>query len=141
AQCCAWLFSNSGCHGEAAAAYERLIALSPEWAEGYRHASGSLAALGEIDRAIALALRAVELMPDDNGMAVHAAELLLRRGRIENAAELLREAVRRDPGDARMPRVLSTVEMMLDRLDAGLIATGRALAVAPPVVAYHVPTG
>jgi len=27
---------------------KRLIALSPEWAEGYRHASGSLAALGEI---------------------------------------------------------------------------------------------
>src|SRR5439155_17703697 len=112
AQFCAWLFSNGGCHGEAAAAYERLIALSPDWAEGYRHASGSLAAIGEIDRAIALALRAVELMPDDNGTAVHAAELLLRRGRIQNAAELLREAVRRDPGDARMLRVLSTVEMM-----------------------------
>jgi len=59
-------------------------------------------------------------MPDDNGTAVHAAELLLRRGRIDDAAELLRAAAGRDPDDARMLRVLSAVEMMLDRLDAAL---------------------
>ena len=138
---CAWLFSNSGRHGEAAAAYERLIALSPDWAEGYRHASGSLAAIGEIDRALALALRAVELVPDDNGTAVHAAELLLRRGRIDDAAELLRAAVLRDPSDARMLRVLSAVEMMLDRLDAALIAIDNALAVTPGAAEYHLHRG
>jgi capsular polysaccharide transport system permease protein len=141
AQFCAWLFSNCDCHREAAAAYERLIALSPDWAEGYRHASGSLAAIGEIDRAIALALRAVELMPDDGGTAVHAAELLLRRGRIEDAAALLREAARPDRADARMLRVLSAVEMMLDRLDAALIAIDRALAIAPGVTEYHLHRG
>jgi capsular polysaccharide transport system permease protein len=140
-QFCAWLFSNCGCHGEAAAAYERLIALSPDWAEGYRHASGSLAAIGEIDRALALALRAVELMPDDNGTAVHAAELLLRRGWIEEAGELLRATIPRDPGDARMLRVLSAVEMMLDRLDAALIAIDNAIAITPGAAEYHLHRG
>jgi len=138
---CAWLFSNCGCHGEAAAAYEQLITLSPDWAEGYHHASGSLAAIGEFDRALALALRAVELMPDDNGTAVHAAELLLRRGRIDDAAELLRAAARRDAGDARLLRVLSAVEMMLDRLDAALIAIDRALTIMPGVAEYHLHRG
>src|SRR5207248_6116307 len=64
---CAWLFSNCGCHQEAAAAYERLLALSPDWAEGHRHLSGSLAATGDLDGAVAHALRAAELMPEDNG--------------------------------------------------------------------------
>ena len=141
AQFCAWLFSNCDCHAEAAAAYQRLIALSPDWAEGYRHASGSLAAIGEIDRALAWALRAVELMPDDTGTAVHAAELLLRRGRIDDAAELLRAAGGRDPGDARVLRVLSAVEMMLDRVDAALIAIDRALAIMPQAAEYYLHRG
>jgi len=49
---CAWLFSNCGCHAEAAAAYERLIERNPEWVEGYRHASGAFAAIGDIARAL-----------------------------------------------------------------------------------------
>src|SRR5436309_1693385 len=28
---CAWVFSNSGCDAEAAAAYERLLELRPDW--------------------------------------------------------------------------------------------------------------
>jgi Flp pilus assembly protein TadD len=41
---CAWLFSNCGCHDEAASAYQCLLELYPNWTEGYRHASGSLSA-------------------------------------------------------------------------------------------------
>src|SRR5436190_9623333 len=55
---CAWLFSNSGRHDEAAAAYRRLIRLRPDWIEGYRHASGSLAAIGALDEAISYATAA-----------------------------------------------------------------------------------
>src|SRR5207237_5558516 len=80
-------------------------------------------------------------MPDDTDAAVHAAELLLRGGRIEDAAELLRAAVGRDPGDARVLRVLSAVEMMLDRLDAALIAIDRALTIMPGVAEYHLHRG
>lgn len=54
AQFCAWLFSNCGSHEEAAAAYEQLLARYPDWAAGYRHASGSCCELGDATRAIAL---------------------------------------------------------------------------------------
>jgi tetratricopeptide (TPR) repeat protein len=107
---CAWLFSNCGCHQDATAAYERLLAWPPDWAEGHRHLSGSLAAIGDFTGAVAHAIRAVELMPDDNGTAIHAAELLLRCGDVENAAELVRAAAHRDPGNDRVLRVLSAIE-------------------------------
>ena len=55
---CAWLFSNCATHADAAAAYERLIAIDPGWAEGYRHASGSYDAIGETELAIAYGARA-----------------------------------------------------------------------------------
>src|SRR5205823_5847525 len=34
ANVCAWVFSNSGRHDDAAAAYERLLKFRPLWAEG-----------------------------------------------------------------------------------------------------------
>lgn len=138
---CAWLFSNCGCHREAAAAYERLLALSPDWVEGHRHLSGSLAAAGDLDGAVAHALRAAELMPEDNGTAIHAAELLLRRGDVEHAAGLVRGAVAREPNDDRVLRVLSAIEMLLDRLDPALAAIDDALAIAPENAEYHLHRG
>ena len=140
AHVCAWLFSNCGQHEEAAAAYERLLALAPDWAEGHRHLSGSLAAVGDLDGALAHALRALELMPDDNGAAVHAAELLLRRGRAGEAAALVRGAAR-DPSDHRVLRVLSAIEMLLDQPDAALAAIDNALARAPDDPEYHLHRG
>jgi capsular polysaccharide transport system permease protein len=138
---CAWLFSNCGCHEEAAAAYERLLAKSPNWADGHRHLSGSLTAIGDTERAVAHALRAVELTPDDSGAAIHAAELLLRCGDAENAAGLVRSVAQRDPGDARVLRVLSAIEMLLDRLDAALAAIDAALAIVPDNAEYHLHRG
>jgi ABC-type polysaccharide/polyol phosphate export permease/Flp pilus assembly protein TadD len=138
---CAWLFSNCGCHQEAAAAYERLLAFSPDWAEGHRHLSGSLAAAGDLDGAVAHALRAAELVPEDNGTAIHAAELLLRRGDLEGAAALVRAAAARQPGDERVLRVLSAIEMLLERLDAALAAIDAALAITPENAEYHLHRG
>jgi capsular polysaccharide transport system permease protein len=138
---CAWLFSNCGCHAEAATAYERLLERSPDWADGHRHLSGSLAAIGDIEGAVAHGMRTVELMPDDNGAAIHAAELLLRCGDAESAAGLVRAVARGDPGDARVLRVLSAIEMLLDRLDAALAAIDAALAIAPDNAEYHLHRG
>ena len=138
---CAWLFSNCGCHQEAAAAYQRLLARSPDWAEGHRHLSGSLAAIGDFAGASAHAIRALELMPDDSGTAIHAAELLLRCGDVESAAGLVRGAAARDPGDDRLLRVLSAIEMLLDRLDAAIEAIDAALRIAPDNTEYHLHRG
>ena len=138
---CAWLFSNCGCHQEAAAAYERLLALSPDWAEGHRHLSGSLAAAGDLDGAVAHALHAAELMPEDNGTAIHAAELLLRCGHVDQPAALVRAAAARQPSDDRVLRVLSAIEMLLERLDAALAAIDAALAITPENAEYHLHRG
>jgi capsular polysaccharide transport system permease protein len=138
---CAWLFSNCGCHQDAAAAYQRLLAWSPDWAEGHRHLSGSLAAIGDFAGASTHAVRALELTPDDNGAAIHAAELLLRCGDVESAARLVRGAAARDPGDDRVLRVLSAIEMLLDRLEPALDAIDAALRIAPDNTEYHLHRG
>jgi capsular polysaccharide transport system permease protein len=203
---CAWLFSNCADHAAAGAAYERLLALRPEWIAGHRHASGSFAAIGAIERAIfhgkrasdreplsgecafhvgclleqaarpaeaafylmraaaltpgngavlrhlsavlweqgereksvALALRAWRSEPEDCRSLHHAAELLLRVGRLGEAAFLLGEAVCRNPGDDAALRTLSAAEMLRGDLAAALAAIEAALAVAPHKAEYHV---
>jgi tetratricopeptide (TPR) repeat protein len=206
---CAWLFSNCGAHSEAAAAYERLIEHRPDWTEGYRHASGAFAALGDIaragdlavlasdrapanfdfalhagcllldaerveeaalylaraaaiepqnpqalrmlsaaghaldraDEAIGLALRAAELAPNDTGMAVHAGELLLRAGRVDDALALLEAAARRDPADPTLWRLISTAENQRGESEAALRAIERALDLMPGNAEFHLHKG
>ena len=98
-------------------------------------------AAGDLDGAVAHALRAAELAPEDNGTAIHAAELLLRGGHIEGAAALVRAAAVRQPSDARVLRVLSAIEMLLERLDAALAAIDAALAITPENAEYHLHRG
>src|ERR1700722_10354831 len=200
---CAWLFSNCTSHADAAAAYERLVAIDPGWAEGYRHASGSYDAIGETERAIAygarasdlapanfdyalhagsllldagraeeaarylaralrlrpenprairtlsaaalkrpdealaLALRAAMLAPEDSDIIVHAAELLLRAGHIDQAAAMLADAAGRDPSNPILWRVLSSAELQRSCPEGALTAIERALDLAPDRVEYH----
>ncbi|HTW50747.1 MAG TPA: tetratricopeptide repeat protein [Stellaceae bacterium] len=128
---CAWLFSNSGCHAEAAAAYEQLIADRPDWVEGYRHASGAFAAIGAGDRAIELATRASDLAPANFDFAYHAGCLLLDAERIEEASIYLTRAVAIEPQSAGALRALSAAGHALDRPDEALALALRALALAP----------
>jgi len=98
---CAWVFSNCRCHDEAASAYRRLIELAPDRVEFYRHASGSLAAAGRIDEAIADGAAASELAPQNPEFALHAGTLLLHAGRYDEAARYLDRAVALEPDNAR----------------------------------------
>jgi capsular polysaccharide transport system permease protein len=206
---CAWLFSNCDRHEEAAAAYERLLESRPRWAEGHRHASGSFAATGQLDRAIFhamtacalaagsfelayhagcllehagrprhaveyftraaaldtenaavlrhlsaavlaldepvraldLALRSVALDPGDRCGAIHAAELLLRAERIEEAARIARAAAAAHSDDDTILRLLSAAEMQAGRIGAALAAIDRALALTPDSAEYHLHRG
>src|SRR5881392_4002136 len=86
-------------------------------------------------------LHAAELMPEDNGTAIHAAELLLRCGHVDQPAALVRAAAARQPSDDRVLRVLSAIEMLLERLDAALAAIDAALAITPENAEYHLHRG
>ncbi|HEX3536520.1 MAG TPA: ABC transporter permease [Stellaceae bacterium] len=135
---CAWLFSNSGCHRDAAEAYRRLVDLRPGWAEGYRHASGSMAAAGALGEAIAYAVRASELAPYNAEFAIHAAELLQRTGRFDEAAAVLAAAMTSDGApDPVLLRVLSGIEMLRGRIDSALAAIEQAIAAVPDRAEYH----
>ncbi len=96
---CAWVFSNDACHDEAAAAYARLIELSPDWIDGHRHLSGALAAAGRIDEAIGQAEAACDGAPDNPEFARHAGSLLLAAQRHEMAASYLARAASLAPDD------------------------------------------
>jgi tetratricopeptide (TPR) repeat protein len=82
---CAWVFSNCGCHAEAASAYRHLIELCPEAIELHRHASGSLAAMGRLEEAVADGQKASNLAPQNPEFALHVGALLLAAGRYDEA--------------------------------------------------------
>jgi capsular polysaccharide transport system permease protein len=131
ANLCAWVFSNSGRHAEAAAAYERLLEIRPRWAEGHRHASGSLAAAGLLDRAILHAGRASELDPDSFEFAVHAACLCESAGRYEDAIEYLARAAVIAPGRSTVLRQMSSLKFVLEEPEGAVALALRALSLAP----------
>ena len=110
---CAWVFSNCHCYEEAATAYSQLIELSPDWIEGHRHASGSLAAAGRLDEAIEHALAATALAPLNVEYAVHAGSLLLAAGRFEEATEAAMRAASGAPSDPAV--VTDAAELLIRR--------------------------
>ncbi len=128
---CAWLFSNCGCHREAAAAYERLLESRPGWAAGYRHASGSLAVAGDIDRALQHGARACELEPDSAEFALHAGCLLAGRGRHHDAIGYFSRAAEITPDDPSVLRHLSHSTFALDDRGTAVELALRAHALAP----------
>jgi ABC-type polysaccharide/polyol phosphate export permease/predicted TPR repeat methyltransferase len=206
---CAWLFSNCGRHDLAAAMYGRMLARRPLWAEGHRHLSGSLAAVGEIDaalrhatsasdidpaayefalhagvllgdagdhgaaaryldraaalahdrvplllrqsatalalgepeRALALALEAFRLDPDDRAAALTAAELSMRAGDLDGAAAIAAENASRHPADPAVWRQLSAAEMLRGRMAPALAAIDAAIAAAPGEIEYQLHRG
>jgi ABC-type polysaccharide/polyol phosphate export permease/tetratricopeptide (TPR) repeat protein len=136
---CAWLFSNCGRHHEAAAAYERLIECRSGWAEGHRHASGSFAAAGDVDRAIHHAARASELDPNSPELAVHAGSLLAGIGLHRDAIIYFSRAAEIEPGNPAVLRCLSNSALALGGPEAALDLALQAHALAPSerANAYH----
>jgi len=131
ANLCAWVFSNCGRHEEAAAAYERILALRPQWAEGHRHASGSFAAAGRLDRALIHGSRASDLDPTSFEFAFHTSCLLQAAGRHSEAIDYLMRATALDPADVGVLRHLSAALYALEQTEQAVTFALRALALAP----------
>ena len=131
ANLCAWVFSNCGRHDEAAAAYQRLLEFRPQWAEGHRHASGSFAAAGQIDRATFHGRSASDLDANSFEFAFHAACLLESAGLYEDAVEYFTRATGIAPHDSAALRHLSTLQFALERRDEAVATALRAASLAP----------
>jgi ABC-type polysaccharide/polyol phosphate export permease/Flp pilus assembly protein TadD len=128
---CAWLFSNSGHHQEAAAAYEQLLAKRPLWAAGHRHASGSYASAGELDRAIQHAARASELDPTSGEFAIHTGGLLALAGLHRDAIDYFARAAAIEPDNPAILCRLAETAFALDDRKAAADFAARAYALAP----------
>jgi capsular polysaccharide transport system permease protein len=130
---CAWVFSNCGCHEPAAAAYRRLVDLCPDWTEGYRHASGSLAQAGQREDAAAYALEACERDPLNAEFALHAASVLAEQRCNDRAAELARRAIGLAPDNADVVTSGAELLMRCEQADAAAkILTEAAFATSDP---------
>ncbi len=125
---CAWVFSNCRCHDEAIAAYRRLIELCPEGIEFHRHASGSLAAIGRIDEAIADGEKASDLALQNPEFALHVGVLLLNARRYAEATGYLGRAVALEPDNAHALCELAAACHALGDSDEALALALRAAA-------------
>jgi tetratricopeptide (TPR) repeat protein len=136
---CAWLFSNCGCHQEAATAYEQLLDLRPGWAAGHRHASGSFAAIGDVDRAIQHAARASEIEPNSTEFALHTGWLLTGAGLHRDAIGYFSRAAEIEPENPDVLRHLSGSALALEDRETALDLALRAHALDPTerVNAHH----
>jgi capsular polysaccharide transport system permease protein len=128
---CAWLFSNCGCHQEAAAAYEQLLEFRAGWAAGHRHASGSFAAVGDIDRAIQHAARASEIEPNSTEFALHTGALLAGAGLHRDAIGYFSRAAAIEPENPGVLRQLSGSALAIDDRETALDLALRAYALDP----------
>jgi len=128
---CAWLFSNCGQHQAATVAYRRLLEVRPDWAAGYRHASGSLAAAGDIDGAIQHAARAAELEPNCAEFAVHTGLLLAGAGLHRDAIGYFSRAAALAPDDPAVLRHFSSSALALGERERALDLARRAHVLAP----------
>jgi tetratricopeptide (TPR) repeat protein len=128
---CAWVFSNCGRYEQAGAAYEQLLEIRRDWAEGHRHASGSFAAAGQLERAIFHACTASDLDPYSVEFAVHAACQYEAAGRYEDAVVFFTRAAALRPADSSLLRQLSGAKFALGQCDEAVALALHALSLAP----------
>jgi ABC-type polysaccharide/polyol phosphate export permease/Flp pilus assembly protein TadD len=131
ANLCAWVFSNCGQHAEAAAAYERLLVMRPDWAEGHRHASGSFAVAGQIEPAILHGTKASDLDATSFEFAFHVACLLESAGQYARSVNYFTRAAALRPADGGVLHHLSSVLFALDQTEQAVVLALRAVALAP----------
>ena len=116
---------------EAIASATTAAILAPDNPEFALHAAALLSDRGRVDEAAEWAIRAVAAVQGGElGAVIDAAEVLMRCGRAEDAASLLRGASA-EAATSRLWRVLSGAEMLCGRLDGALDAAKRARGAEP----------
>jgi choline-sulfatase len=118
-------------NAEAAADYQRVLALVPDHIEALR-GLGDLALLeGRLDEAAARYGRILEVDPGDAGAITKMGVLRMRAGRGEDAIALFRKAVEREPGNGEALLYLAGALAASGRSAEALPFFERALAAGP----------
>jgi protein O-mannosyl-transferase len=116
---------------QAFAAFDRSLALEPEFAEGYSNRGTLFAQVGNYDRAIADLTKSLELKPDVVEPLSNLGLVYLQLGREDKAIELLRRAIALDPNYVKAYNNLGLALARQGRLAEAIGQYDRAIALLP----------
>ena len=95
------LLYQQGKQEEAIAAFEQVVSLVPDFAEGYYNLGMAYLSQGDRDSAIARMQKAVELKPDFLEAYFGIGQAHIEKGEEEKAQEIFQKAITALPGDAK----------------------------------------
>jgi len=120
---------------EAAAQFQRAIALNPHSHKAYDNLGLTTEALGDVPEAIQHYLKAIELVRTDHPhydvVYANLADLMLKLGEYRKAFDLAAEAAQRNPDDARNLFLTGKALVKMERFDISLKWLERAVALDP----------
>jgi tetratricopeptide (TPR) repeat protein len=141
ARLAAYIHQESGRLGEAAAAYQSVIAAFPEDFESWNNLGNVRAAMGDLDGAVDAFLRAITLRPDIVEMVFNLSEVLAAAERDEERRAVMREAARVSPDDVRVLTELGLAESAMLDFEAAERAYREAIRLDPRALSAHLELG
>jgi tetratricopeptide (TPR) repeat protein len=123
---------------EAIAAFEQVVALVPDFAEGYYNLGMARLRKGDPDSAVAMMQKAVELKPDLLKAYFGMGQAYIEKGEEEKAAEILQKAATLLPDDAKASLNLGALYFANNQDDLALDALLKARDLDPSLAqAYY----
>lgn len=121
----------------AAAEYEMVLELDPEYREALNNLGNVYQRLGRLDEAAELYRRATRFHPNFGDGYYNLGQVLMSQGRYAEAAAQFEEAARLQPGIAQGHLDLGNARALAGDLDAAIRAYRRARDLAPGKLSHH----
>jgi FkbM family methyltransferase len=122
---------KAGRAAQAVAAYDEVLAVSPDSPEALLNRGVALRRLGRRDEALASYLRAIAVAPDRPSVWINAANALADAGRMAEASAAIAAALRRQPMSTEAWQALAGILTRQERSLAAEICLRRAAKLAP----------
>src|SRR5262249_30910170 len=114
-----YVLQNLGRHDEALAAFDKAIALKPDYVEAMNSMASSLTGFGRFEEALALSERVLALQPDYVPIHINRAQWLGELHRFDEAFTSFEQALALDPGNADATWNLSFLQLLTGDYEAG----------------------